>query len=127
MTFQKTPPYIKPAFWALRMFDAKNSYPVPNPLNRYVIGSDSKDLKYNANGSLTIYLQADNPGGDKESNWLRAPSGPFLVILGTYALGQALIDSLSDPSAYTPPPAVVVGQSGRTGTASREREKGKTR
>lgn len=47
MTFQKAPPYIKPAFWALRMFDAKNSYPVPNPLNRYVIGSDSKDMKYN--------------------------------------------------------------------------------
>lgn len=74
MTFQKTPPYIKPAFWALRMFDAKNSYPVPNPLNRYVIGSDSKNLKYNADGSLTIYLQADNPGGEKESNWLPAPS-----------------------------------------------------
>jgi hypothetical protein len=31
-------------------------------------GSDSKNLKYNADGSLTIYLQADNPGGDKESN-----------------------------------------------------------
>jgi hypothetical protein len=36
MTFEKTPPYIKPAFWALSMFDAKNPYPVPNPLNRYV-------------------------------------------------------------------------------------------
>ena len=74
MTFKETPPYIKPAFWALRMFDATNSYPVPNPLNRYVIGSDSKDLKYNADGSLTIYLQAENPGRDKESNWLPAPA-----------------------------------------------------
>jgi hypothetical protein len=62
MTFQKSPPYIKPAFWALRMFDATNSYPVPNPLNRYVLGSDYPDMKYNADGSLTIYLQADKPG-----------------------------------------------------------------
>lgn len=108
MTFTKTPPYNKPAFWALRMFDAKNSYPVPNPLNRYVLGSDYPDMKYNADGSLTIYLQADNPGKDKEANWLPAPRGPFLVILGTYAPGEALIESLSNPNAYTPPPAVVV-------------------
>jgi DNA sulfur modification protein DndE len=107
MTFQKPPPYNKPAFWALRMFDAINSYPVPNPLNRYVIGSDYPDMKYNADGSLTIYLQADSPGKDKESNWLPAPKGPFLVILGTYAPGEALIESLSNPSAYVPPPAVV--------------------
>ena len=108
MTFQKIPPYNKPAFWALRMFDAKNSYPVSNPLNRYVIGSDSKDMKYNTDGSLTIYLQADNRGKDKEVNWLPAPRGRFLVILGTYAPGERLIESLSNLNAYIPPPAVVV-------------------
>jgi hypothetical protein len=122
MTFQKTPPYIKPAFWALRMFDAKNSYPVPNPLNRFVIGSDSRDLKYNSDGSLTIYLQADNPGAEKESNWLPAPAGPFLVILGTYGPGQALIDSLHDPGAYVPPAAVVVAKIAPIGSASREKK-----
>jgi hypothetical protein len=90
------------------MFDAKNSYPVPNPLDRYVIGSDSHEMKYNADGSLTIYLQADNPGKDKEANWLPAPRGRFLVILGTYAPGESLIQSLSDPNAHTPPPAVEV-------------------
>jgi hypothetical protein len=108
MTFQKAPPYNKPAFWALRMFDAINSYPVPNPLNRYVLGSDYPDMKYNADGSLTIYLQPDSPGKDKEANWLPAPRGPFLVILGTYAPGEALIETLSNPNAYVPPPAVVV-------------------
>ena len=44
MRFQKTPPYLKPSFWALRMFDATNSYPVPNPLNRYLLGSDYPDI-----------------------------------------------------------------------------------
>ena len=108
MTFKQTPPFHEPSFWALRMFDAKNSYPVPNPLNRYVLGSDYPDMKKNPDGSLTIYLQADNPGKDKEANWLPTPVGPFLYILGTYAPGDALIESLSNPSAYTPPPAVVI-------------------
>ena len=107
MTFKQTP-FIEPAFWALRMFDATNSYPVPNPINRCVLGSDYPDMKKNADGSLTIYLQADDPGGDKEANWLPAPRGPFLLILGTYAPGQTLIESLSDPKAYVPPAAVSV-------------------
>jgi len=107
MTFQKTPPFREPAFWALRMFDATNSYPVPNPINRYVLGSDYPDMKKNPDGSLTIYLQKDSPGKDKEANWLPAPTGPFLLILGTYAPGDAIIESLSNPTAYVPPPAVV--------------------
>jgi len=108
MTFKHTPPFFQPAFWALRMFDATNYYPVPNPINRYVLGSDYPDMKKNPDGSLTIYLQHTSPGEEKEANWLPAPAGPFLLILGTYAPGEALIESLSKPSTYTPPPAVVV-------------------
>ena len=92
MTFKQTPPFIEPAFWALRMFDATNSYPVPNPINRYVLGSDYPEMKKNPDGSLTVYLQNKNPGKDKEANWLPAPAGPFLLILGTYASGQAMIE-----------------------------------
>jgi hypothetical protein len=52
---------------------------------------------------LTIYLQSKNPGKDKEANWLPTPTGPFMLILGTYAPGKALIDG-----TYVPPPAVIV-------------------
>ena len=45
---------------------------------------------------------------EQEATWLPAQDGPFLVILGTYAPGEALIESLSNPNAYVPPPAVVV-------------------
>ena len=90
------------------MFDGTNSYPVPNPLNRYVIGSDTKNLKYNDDGSLTFYIQTDSPGKDKESNWLPAPKGPMILILAPYAPGEAIIESLSNPKAYVPPPAVPV-------------------
>jgi hypothetical protein len=109
ITFPKgqTPPYHKPAFWALRMFDGKNSYPVPNPIDRYVIGSDTQGMKHNEDGSLTIYVQPDSPGKDKESNWLPGPRGPMIVILAPYAPGEAIIELLSNPKAYVPPPFVA--------------------
>jgi hypothetical protein len=48
------------------------------PINRYKIGSADK-LKADADGSTTIYVQADSPGKDKESNWLPAPKEPFYM------------------------------------------------
>ena len=66
-------------------------------------------MKLNADGSLTIYIQPESPGKDKESNWLPSPKGPMFVVLAEYAPGEAIIESLSNPSAYVPPPAVAVG------------------
>lgn len=108
MTFKQLPPFHEPSFWALRMLDAKKFLPVLNPLNRCVMGSDYPNMQKNSDGSLTIYLQAYNPWPDKEANWLPTPPGPFLYILGTYAPCEALIESLSNPSAFTPPPTVEV-------------------
>jgi hypothetical protein len=39
------------------------------------------DLKKNADGSVDFYLQHENPGPDKESNWLPTPSGKFILML----------------------------------------------
>jgi hypothetical protein len=51
-----------------------------NPLNRYLIKSPMlPNLKRNADGSITLYLQFESPGKDKESNWLPAPNGPFII------------------------------------------------
>jgi hypothetical protein len=47
------------------------------------VGTNTADLTRNADGSLTIYVQPDSPGEDKEPNWLRAPSGGFDLILHT--------------------------------------------
>ena len=38
------------------------------------------ELKKNADGSITIYVQKDSPGKDKESNWLPAPDGPMFIV-----------------------------------------------
>ena len=107
ITFKETPPFIAPGFWSLTMYDASNYYTVPNPINRYFLGSDTP-MKKNNDGSTTIYIGKDSPGGDKESNWLPAPPGPFFLIPRAYAPGPAMVESLSNAKAYTPPPVVAV-------------------
>lgn len=113
MTFKPAPPYIKPGLWQLRMFDGESHYPIENPIKRYVIGSDVKELKQEADGSVIIYIQPDSPGKDKESNWLPAPKGPMFIVLAEYPPGEAVVKSLSDPNAYVPPMAVPVQQAQR--------------
>jgi hypothetical protein len=76
----KTPPVE--GFWSLTMYDAGFFF-VDNPLNRYSI-SARQDLHQNADGSIDLFIQKDSPGPDKESNWLPAPSGKFLLMLRLY-------------------------------------------
>ncbi|HWB82532.1 MAG TPA: DUF1254 domain-containing protein [Bryobacteraceae bacterium] len=72
------------AFWSLTMYDAAKML-VPNSLNRYLINSPMvPDLKRDGDGGLTLYVQKESPGKDKESNWLPAPDGPFFMALRLY-------------------------------------------
>lgn len=82
MSFKKglTPPVA--GFWSLTMYDA-NYFFVDNPLNRYSI-SVRQPLKANSDGSLDLYIQNESPGKDKESNWLPAPKGKFLLMMRLY-------------------------------------------
>ena len=49
-------------------------------------------VKYNADGSLTLYASAKSPGADKESNWLPAPDGTFSLYMRTYWSDKAILD-----------------------------------
>jgi hypothetical protein len=102
MTFKEPMKFIPPGFWSLTMYDGETHYTVPNPINRYSIGSDT-DLKTNPDKSFTIYIQKDNPGAEKESNWLPAPAGPFYLFIRTYAPAPEVVESMSNPSAFPPP------------------------
>ncbi len=73
------------AFWSVTMYDGKTQLLIENPINRYLINAPMlPDLKKNSDGSLTLYLQKDSPGKDKESNWLPAPDGPIYVVMRLY-------------------------------------------
>ncbi len=82
MHFDKgqTPPVR--GFWSLTMYNDQYFF-VENVLNRFTV-SPRNNLKYNADGSLDLYLQNENPGAEKLSNWLPAPKGKFILILRLY-------------------------------------------
>ena len=85
------------AFWSLTMYDA-DSYLVPNPIDRYSRGGRDQ-LKYDEDGSLTLYIQHESPGADKEANWLPAPEGPMFLALRLYVPKQAVADGTWNPPA----------------------------
>ncbi len=91
------------AFWSVTMYDGKTQLLVANPINRYLINSPMlPDLKKNADGSLTIYLQKDSPGADKESNWLPAPDGPIYVVMRLYWPKPSVLKAGWKPPAVQP-------------------------
>src|SRR5262245_19486037 len=69
-------------FWSVTMYDA-NYFFVANPINRYSI-SARQNLKSNADGSVDLYIQNQSPGPDKETNWLPAPTGKFVLMMRMY-------------------------------------------
>ncbi|HSM74688.1 MAG TPA: DUF1214 domain-containing protein, partial [Desulfobacterales bacterium] len=73
------------AFWSLTMYQLPESLLVANPIDRYLINSPMlPDMKMDADGGLTLYIQHESPGKDMESNWLPAPKGPFSSYLRIY-------------------------------------------
>ena len=83
-------------FWSLTLYNAEHFFN-PNPLNRYSLGTKNKTLKYNADGSLTLYAGAKSPGADKESNWLPASDGPFSLYIRAYWADKAIINGQWKP------------------------------
>jgi len=100
LTFPKDQFPPAKAFWSVTMYDAKTQLLIENPINRYLINTPMlPELKTNADGSLTIYIQKDSPGKDKESNWLPAPDGPIYVVMRLYWPEEAALKGEWKPPA----------------------------
>jgi len=97
----QTPPVR--GFWSMTLYDEHHFF-FENPLDRYSLGTKSKSLVPNPDGSLTLYAGARSPGKDKESNWLPAPTGPFSLYIRAYWPDQAILDG-----TWTPPRVEKVG------------------
>jgi len=102
-----TPPVR--AFWSVTLYDG-DGFQVANVLNRFAVSS-WMPFKYNADGSLDLYYQNENPGKDKEANWLPALKGPFNLTMRLYS-PQA--DALT--GKWNPPPVKKVEAVSRLST-----------
>jgi hypothetical protein len=73
------------SFWSFTLYELPASLLYENPLKRYLINSPMlPDLRKDEDGGVTLYVQNESPGEDKESNWLPAPKGPFFCVLRLY-------------------------------------------
>ena len=96
------------AFWSVTMYDGKTQLLIQNPIDRYLINSPMlPNLKKNADGSVTLYIQNQSPGADKQANWLPAPDGPIYLVMRLY-WPKETPPSILPPGAGTwQPPGVV--------------------
>lgn len=83
LTFAKNQLPPVNAFWSLTMYQLPDMAFAGNRFRRYSVGQYSS-LKRNSDGSVTIYLQPNSPGRDKESNWLPSKAGNYQLTLRLY-------------------------------------------
>jgi hypothetical protein len=92
------------AFWSLTMYEMPSSLLVANQMNRYLINSPMlPHLRKDADGGLTLLVQSEWPGKDKEANWLPAPKGPFFIAMRLYWPKEAALRG-----QWTAPPLKAV-------------------
>ena len=94
-----TPPVR--AFWSVTVYDSAG-FLIRNPIGRYSIGDRTPGLRHDADGGLTIHLQADAPAVEYQANWLPVPKDFFSLTLRLYRPDASQI------STYTPPPVRVI-------------------
>jgi hypothetical protein len=87
------------AFWSVTLYDSEG-FQVANSLNRFALSS-WMPFKYNTDGSLTLYLQNESPGRDKEANWLPAPKGAFNLTMRIYSPRPEVLTGRWNPPAVT--------------------------
>ena len=97
ITFEEEPPVG--AFWSITMYDLPDFYLVANPIGRYSIGDRTPGLRRDADGSLTIVIQHEQPADT--SNWLPAPAAPFRPIMRLYQPEPAVMDGTYKIPAIT--------------------------
>ncbi|MDF2999027.1 MAG: hypothetical protein K0R27_4664 [Xanthobacteraceae bacterium] len=107
LTFAKgeTPPVN--GFWSITMYIIDGGWWFyPNPLNKFTVSMRDKPT-FNADGSLTLYLQHESPGKAKEANWLPAPKGEFIAMMRMY-WPRPEAPSILPPGKGTWQPAPIV-------------------
>jgi hypothetical protein len=96
------------AFWSVTMYDGKSQLLIKNPINHYLINSPMEpNMKKNEDDSLTLYIQKDSPGADKEANWLPAPNDTIYLVMRLYWPKTEAPSILPPGEGTWKPPGVV--------------------
>ena len=85
-------------FWSLTLYNQHHFF-FPNALKRYSLGTKNKTLKYNEDGSLTLYVQASPPDESKINNWLPAPAEDFSLYQRCYWPEETVLNGVWNPPA----------------------------
>jgi hypothetical protein len=83
-------------FWSLTMYDRDYFMMPTSPNGRHNIGTvnlDASELRFAADGSLTLILSHDEPqDADGKANWLPAPAEQFALLVRTYVPTEPILD-----------------------------------
>ncbi|OZI77237.1 DUF1254 domain-containing protein [Bordetella genomosp. 12] len=96
------------AFWALAAFDAQGQ-PLTSPYRRHSVG-DRDPLRFNPDGSLELYLQADPPPEADRANWLPLSGEDLRIVLRVYLPAAAALDGHWNPPPLAAEPAAAAPQ-----------------
>jgi hypothetical protein len=79
------------AFWSISMYNVDDGSFVANPIKRYTVGDRTPGIVTNADGSLEVYLQHEEPQNPaQKANWLPSPDGGFYLNLRLYVPDDSL-------------------------------------
>jgi len=96
------PPPPVDAFWSVTMYSAETQLFVANAIDRYSVGDRTPGTVYGADGSIEIFLQAEEPADPVErANWLPAPEGPFYLVTRHYSPQASILTGDWLPPAVT--------------------------
>ncbi|OBA71601.1 hypothetical protein A5641_02635 [Mycobacterium sp. 1554424.7] len=90
-------------FWSLTVYNEHHFFHA-NDLERYSLGTKSKELQYNSDGSLTLHVGTQPPGRHSMANWLPAPDGNFSLFMRAYWPETGIMHG-----SWTPPPVAGLG------------------
>ena len=83
-------------FWSMTMYRLPERLLVANAIDRFSIGGTTSGVVTADDGSLTLYISAQPPGPEQQSNWLPAPDGPFWMVMRNYGPGESILDRTYD-------------------------------
>jgi hypothetical protein len=89
------------AFWSVTMY-GEDQFLVENPIGRHALG-DRDPMRADPDGTLDMFIQHDDPGPDRRSNWLPAPAGAFNLMMRLHYPKPPVLEG-----AWSPPAIVRV-------------------